>query len=527
MSISRTFNEGLFIALSTLILISGCWRTNFLTYDDPAHISENQGLAQKSIFELFKPEKGSAYVPVTDLSYRLDRALFKNSLPAAWNNFSYAPGVRFMNCVYHGLAAILVWRIMLLLGLAPWQALFVGFAFAIHPLACETVCWISERKNALAGCFGFAALWAWLRWPSKPRRRIPVAGFLYLLACFSKPSALGLLPVFILADLINPGRASGAAGETKRNWPAFLARLSPFLLICIVTAQLNLFGFSVTLVQPPGGSVFTAALTDLEILSRYLYNLLIPNSLSAVYFVDPILSLADPRVWLFALTLAAAVTVTVLLSANRRRTIFAWLWLVAALGPSLNFVALPHFMQDRYIYLSTPAFFLILVDMIAGIARRTRLELAHARLAGGIAFLVVLAALSWTRSPVFDSLFTIFKDAAEKQPQAAFAHWGLGMAYCQAAVLESKKRQPDKELAEQHRLACLKEWKTAVDSCPDATRYTIYSVMALNTGDNCKAHGDLKGAIFYWQKAISPPPGGYYQQKEMDEAFERLKALPH
>ena len=46
-----------------------------------------------------------------------------------------------------GLDAVLL---MLLLGFRRIEALFIALFFAAHPMACETVAWVSERKNALA-----------------------------------------------------------------------------------------------------------------------------------------------------------------------------------------------------------------------------------------------------------------------------------------------------------------------------------------------------------------------------------------
>src|SRR5262249_35423374 len=121
---------------------------------------------------------------------------------------------------------------------------------------------------------------------------------------------------------------------------------------------------------PPGGSIFTAALTDVEIVARYLCNALIPTNLSMAYYVEPIVSLGDPRLWAYGGAIAAFVALTLWLAENRRRAVFGWLWVLGALGPSLNFVATDDWMQDRFFYLSLPGLFLAIGEAGYGLTSK-------------------------------------------------------------------------------------------------------------------------------------------------------------
>ncbi|MGD0088642.1 MAG: hypothetical protein ABSE73_01865 [Planctomycetota bacterium] len=539
---TRTLLQGILLAALSVALIARCWNAGFSHYDDSAHVTDRQ--LNENPIALFKPVPFSTYFPVTLLSYQLDHALFAGWMPHTRLG-NWAPGVRFMTLLYHIGAALFLWRMLLRLRLGSGPAFFIALVFAVHPLACETVCWISERKNALAGFFGFGALWAWLAGAGR-RWRLPLALGLYTLALLSKPSALGLLPVLLLLELF--GGAAGLAGDGPLcwrpgwEWTRITVRLLPLAVVSIAGLVLNLAGHAAELIPPPGGSLFTAMLTDLDVLVRYLSNLLVPFSLSAAYFVAPVRSLWDIRVPCYVLLLASLVASSVVISANRRRAVFGWLWFLAALGPSLNLIAHPHLMQDRYLYLSTPGFFLVVSEAVAGLRSRTVAAAWQAarvarvlRLAGGgyVALLVTLALL---RSAAWQNMYTVFKDAVEKQPQSVFAHYGLGTAYAQLYEDNRDNPRADKFLLKRWKRLWLTEWQAGIDHCPDYPRFVCYQTMALNVGeefnrqageepDGGSRQKKLEAAEYYWQLAAAPSREAGYTRNVRALALGYLSSL--
>ena len=496
--------DAVLIALAGLVLLNGAWSGGFTSFDDIQHVKLANDAVNGGAFGFLKPQWTWSYMPVTILSYQFDRALFSQTLHLS----NWAPGVRLMTYVYHVGAALAVWRIVLLLGFRRLEALFIAMLFAAHPLACETVAWVSERKNALAALFGFAALWVFLGWGvdiGARRRavwRIPLATVLYVLALVSKPSALGLLPVFGLLEIVPFGLRYDTAPLRTRFLRGAL-RCLPLAAAAAGITVLNIHTHGPELCTPPGGTVFTAMLTDLEILSRYLFNLVAPGRLSAFYFVDPIVSLNDPRAIGYFALLVALFAVTMLLSQQRWRTAFAWGWLVGALGPNLNLIAIPLFMQDRYMYLSTPAFAMILADVFGGGAARAKLGPSMPRIAGA-AYLLALASLAAVRAPIWGNAVTIFSDAVEKQPLSANARYDLGMSFLQAS---EKIGAANPEASNAFMRKCIEQWKLALDTCPDVTRFAFYSEMALRVGEDFMAAGDSVQAEKYWIRSANPPPG--------------------
>jgi hypothetical protein len=541
------WSHALLIAGIGFILILPCFNTGFLTYDDTIHVKTAPQAEAADLNSILTPAANSTYFPVTVLSYSLDQALFQSWMPGVLG--SWGPGVRFMNAVYHAAAALVLWRVLLLLNLSRLQALFVAVAFAVHPLACETVCWISERKNTLAALFGFAAMWAWLKAsrvsnakPAAPDlnaadvspRSAPnflmlsAAAVFYTLALLSKPSALGLLPVLLLLDLFNApsGLDSGAPMRWRPSpkWLGVAFRMLPLAIVSGFVIQVNLAGHARTLLPPPGGSIFTAALTDFEILARYLYNLVLPIALSASYYVQPIVSLADWRVAAFGILLAALVALTVRFAARPRVALLGWLWFLGALGPSLNFIAITALMQDRYLYLSMPGLLIVITEFAAGIAA-WRIEWAGVFRVAAPAYIALLAALGLVRGNVWSTEFEIFHDAVAKQPLSSFAQNGLGMGYAQAWHMASKNPNADaQKMAADFHHKWIEHWRLSV-LAPDADRNLFYCVMANRVAEEEFAAGHTAEAEHFWLLGAYPPPDRPDEPEPRAKCLAKLSAL--
>ena len=429
----------LLLACTTAVLLHAAWRGPYYRIDDETHVK--LALAQPWTAWVV-PTRGSTCFPLTMLSYRLDHLLFGASAaeppaasagrtgPSSAPPLSSAPAMRVMNGLYHLLAGFLLWAFLRRIGAGTGLAAFVALAWAGHPMACESVCWVAERKNALCALFGFGAL---LAWTAERRRawRWPLVALLYVLAGLSKPTALGLLPLFTVLEVLDPPRREFRARDV-RHWLALAERLGVLVLISAGVLAAGLYAHSAEIVEPPGGSVWTALLTDAVIFARYVWNTLAPFSLSFFYSVEPVASLADPRLWYCGLALAA-ISAALLWAAGPDRRPLAMLgvlWFFGALGPNSNIVAIPYWMQDRYAYLPTAGLLLAVGAAVSGLAQRLNLRKALVPLA--TAALVALAFAAGARARVFASSDMLVVDAAAHEPGSAMAR------LCAANVLRDR-----------------------------------------------------------------------------------------
>lgn len=492
------------IAASSIPMLIGCFSADFIAYDDSEHIANHAYAGSTSALDFFVPKENTSYIPLAFISYKLDRFIWEPVF-GKWLG-SWAPGVRLDNWLLHTCAALILWQLLLALKFSPRQSFFIALIFACHPLACETVCWVSERKNALTAMFGFAALWT-LALERRPSWRWPMACVLYLLALLGKPSALGLLPLLIAVECLQivpvlrerfgllPAAPINKGGSTPG-----LGALCALAGLCV---WLNLFTHSKELVPPPGGSAFTALLTDLNIFSRYLFNLVLaPAKLSAVYFVEPITGLGDPRAWLWGAVLLGTAALTVALARNRMRAIFGWFWFFAALGPNANVISIVHVMADRYMYLATPGALILLSETLAGISERLMIPRSIRTAVPSIA-ICALVFLSFQRGKVWNSTLNVFEDAVTKQPGAFYAHYGLAGAYDTIWHNAPKDSVPQRYYEERS----IDEFKMAFN-CSDSSRYLFKHDVALILGQHYFKIGDGANAQKYLsfgaQPALSP-----------------------
>jgi len=129
--------------------------------------------------------------------------------------------------------------LLVLRRLTPRTALLSALVFAVHPLFCESVAVIAQRKELLATAFAALSLLSWCEWIGQPR---PFLLFLTLafhaLSLLSKPILIGGLPFLLLvAGLGQDDRRRIAA--TVPGLAVLLSLVSGWLTLSYESAQIR------------------------------------------------------------------------------------------------------------------------------------------------------------------------------------------------------------------------------------------------------------------------------------------------
>lgn len=417
----RTVAAVLAIVVLTVAAFLPVLRAEFLLYDDQVFVTDNTavlgGLSLRGVGQAF-----GSMLPVTILSHMLDVSLF-----------GLRPGAHhFTSLILHAATAALLFLFLQGLTGAFWTSLAGAAVFAVHPMRVESVAWIAERKDVLAGLFWVLTLLGYLRYARRPgiRRYLAVAA-LFVLGLMSKPMVVTLPFVLLLLDWWPLGRLRGvpssAAVAPTTGTLRVLLEKAPFLPLAlaasVVTYQSLHRGLALS-----AGVTFTPAQRIGNALISYVHYLgktLWPLDLYPSYPPrGPGLSFAGA---VFPLLLLAGVTAAALLLRGRRPWILAgWLWYLGTLVPVIGLVQVgDQGMADRYSYIPSIGLLIAVAgEARSGASRRIR----SPRLAGAgvAALLAALTALTWNQTRHWKDTVALANRMLAGDPQSANALVLLG-----------------------------------------------------------------------------------------------------
>jgi protein O-mannosyl-transferase len=407
--------------LGTLGLFSRSLRCGFVNYDDPIYLTGNLhvqgGLSWDSVRWAFTSQI-DFWQPLTWLSHLVDVELF-GSRP--W-------GHHLTNVLWHAANAVLVFLLLRRLTGAIGTSAFAAALFAWHPLRVESVTWVTERKDVMAGFFFLLTLWAYVAYagsraagrPARARYGWTLAAYLGALMC--KPVVVVLPLLLLLLDLWPLRRLAppAAPGDSSRATPkrperrlgALLLEKVPFFALSAAFAILTL------LMQQEGGS-FTAEIplaariaNALVSIPRYLGKFLWPFDLTVVY--------SHPGTWPAATVIAAILAILAITGAAIRwfrpaRSEASWLligwgWFLIMLLPNIGLVQVGfQAIADRYTYLP-------MLGPVIGILCTVRAVLseripAWAKAAVPAVLLAACAGRTWDQQGTWRDTSTLFTHA--------------------------------------------------------------------------------------------------------------------
>ncbi|HEX6884362.1 MAG TPA: tetratricopeptide repeat protein [Planctomycetota bacterium] len=419
------------VALALALLAFGLYARSggfgYVEYDDPAYVRDNphlaEGLTPASLrWALISTDYQYNWHPLTWLSHALDVELF-----------GAAPGPRHLeNALLHALAAALLFRALVALGLGAGASALTAALFALHPVRVESVAWLAQRKDLLAGVACMATLWSYARFaraPS-PERLLPVALTLAL-GLMAKPTLVALPAALLLLD-------AWPLGRTRTTPLARLVREKlPLFLLAAAAAGVTL------LAQGESGAVKAVALpvrlaNAAESIAAYARVFLWPPDL-AVFYPHPALVGSGPstlRALAVALGLAALLGLAWRARARAGYVLAGLGWFLVMLAPMLGLVQVGFQARaDRYAYLPQLGLELALVSAGVELARR-RPAWRGALVALALAWLAGLGWCTARQLARWRDSATLFRHALAVTERNFVAHNNLGLVLAREGRLD-------------------------------------------------------------------------------------------
>lgn len=459
------------------------------------------------------------YYPVTWTSFWLERRLWDavgaaaSAAPAKWllGGWSISGkdpgGYHLTNILLHAANAVLLWRVLALLGLRwAWLAAVI---FAVHPINAASVAWIAERKNTLSMLFYLLSIMFFLKF-DQGRRRLHywLSLGMFALALLSKTSVVMLPAVLLLIVWWRRDRV---------RWKDLLAA-APFFALAVASSVITMLYQSNVVVRgypirgPNEGFFFRLAVAGIAPWF-YLLKIVWPHPLAMVYprwQIDP-KSLVDFLPGLLLIGLA------VLFWRFRRgwgKPAFAALaYFLVTLFPVLGFFDMFYyvysFVADHWVYVPIIG----IIALAVGGAELASRRLPKFVLVSLVAVLIgAFVLLTYERSGVYKSSSTLWRDNIAKYPDQFLPHFNLGKALDDEGLF-------DEALTEYRRSAQLK---------PNFDRsYVNIGRIMSNRGEAAQAAGDAAAATAYYSEAASNFARAIHCYNRSVTAMMNLGAMLH
>jgi tetratricopeptide (TPR) repeat protein len=296
----------------------------------------------------YKNSSSGLYRPLTTFSYLVNYTILGGG--------AHPAGYHWVNFALHAVNILLVYWLGLLLFREMGPAWALAAVWALHPILTESVTNIVGRADLLAGFGVLAGLLCHVKSAAASgRRKLAWLAALMLAATigiFSKESAVVLLAAMAIYDV------TVGTGKARARWAGYVAVALPVAIFLCVRYRVfaGLGAAPVPFTDNPlvGAGFWTARLTAVEVIGKYLWLLVWPRNLSCDYSYNQI----PVAGWGVGSLAVLAICAAAILCYRRHKAVcFFIAFFFAALAPTSNLVILiGSIMAERFLYLPSVGF---------------------------------------------------------------------------------------------------------------------------------------------------------------------------
>jgi Tfp pilus assembly protein PilF len=529
----------LLLAAAVVLTFRPVTQCAFLNYDDPVYFTDNaqvqSGLTWRGFKWAFHTSLMGNWHPAVWLSYMLDVALYGHG-PA---------GPHFTNLMLHAANGVLLFLLLNRLTGARWRSLVVAALFALHPLRVESVAWVSERKDVLSAFFGLWTLLFYARYARKQLRmnaaKPEAAGasvrdylfalLFFVLALMSKIMLVTLPFVMLLLDYWPLQRFLTTDRSTIRR---LIFEKLPFLAFGLVVGLITFFAHrNLGALTPLTLAAIPARLGNALVAGTcYLGRTFWPANLALPY---PRVDHWPPDLVLLSALLLGGICVAAVWLGRKQPWIFVgWFWFVGMLLPVSGLIQWgEHSMADRFTYLPSIGFFILLTWVIAEFAKDWQLP-GIIVVAGTVLALGAEAICTRRQLDFWRNSETLFRHSITVNPANYVAWCNLGVAFgnrgetdkAEGYFATALKLNPDYARALNDLGVVLLHRSQVEDAAAlvqKAVQLEPHDASAwFNLGQICMAQGKPDQAVTNFQTALRLQPDSVEASKNLASVLIRL-----
>lgn len=443
------------VLLITLLVYLRCLG-NELVYDDHPMIVDNPQIGQWSF--LWKSITHDVWWFLGPL--QITHSAYYRPLENIWLGLGYhliginPVGWHWLKIALHLIAVLLSFRLAQLITGSVDTALLTALAFGMLPVHAEAVVWATAIPEPLSAVFEIGALCSFSQDSRVGRRRLwPLV--LFGLALLSHESA-AVFPLLIAAYVFlldpsckpEPDELSSGTSWVGRVREAAI-RSAPFFGVALVYMGLRaivlgprwMLGFvhtkttasmatgTLVLQHTPADHTFGQTLLTIPgVLVEYLKLLAMPWLIGPAHDIRFVSTAASADFYVPAVILALVGMAGYIAFRNDRHAklyLFCATWWLITLAPVLSLDQIVATVGDRYEYLPSFGFCLLMADWVT---RAARCSVARRRIMTALAAAVTTfwVIILWRIQPVWHDDLTMFTRSVEMSPDSARYHQALG-----------------------------------------------------------------------------------------------------
>ncbi len=449
------------VALGAIFAFASSFAGTYVLDDMRTIVKNPQLQSFEHIFELLAHSRR----PVVDFTLAISA-----SMAGSWNtpNPPEPSAFHALNLLVHLLAALTLFDLIRRLALkantnarlATWGACAVALLWAVHPLQTESVTYIIQRAESLAGLFYLLTLWCVVRCAESTGRARAVFAVLAVLASALSMGSKGVAVTIPLTALLMDRAflAGSFVGALRARWPVYLGLVASLSVLALTGVAQGVLGTKENPVHATVGFLYEGItptayfLTQPAVILHYLRLTFLPVGQCLDYAWQPAESLAAALPTLIPLALAGLATLWGLTKNTWWGFVGAWFFII--LAPTSSFIPIKDLAFEHRMYLPLAAPLALASVGVIALVRRfvpNRSNMITPVLAGAVA--IALIVLTINRNAVYQSDLRMWADITAKAPHNARAWSNLGMN-------ASTSKPPQNELAE-------RAFRNAIEADPD------------------------------------------------------------